>query len=87
MNSKTCQTCGQALPQIRFGVLLPPLKARIFDMVKRGGVGGVESLFLRETFGGNTLKTHIHQINELIDESGFRIYGRGGTYRLEKRRV
>jgi hypothetical protein len=34
---RRCAYCDQALPQIRVGVRLPELKARIFDLVRRGG--------------------------------------------------
>jgi hypothetical protein len=88
---------------MRVGVRLPELKARIFDLVKRGGRGGIagEDLFAL-VYNGNalagkgirhgrdrkTLKSHIGQINELIEDAGYRIVCSGrnstSTYRLQK---
>src|SRR5262245_9687581 len=103
-NQQSCPCCGQSLPEIRLGVELPPLKARIFDLVQRGGRDGIATsdLFdlvynsncpngkgIREA--GRTPKsigTHINQINEAIENSGYRIVGRrgvGGAYRLVRR--
>ena len=36
-----CQRCGQRLPEIRLGVRLTPLKARIFDLIRRAGPDGI----------------------------------------------
>lgn len=84
-----CSYCGQPLPEIRLGVRLTPLKARIFDLIQRGGQDGIDRGDLFElVFGGagqcrETLKAHIHQINELIEDSGYRIVGHS-VARLEK---
>ncbi len=103
---KKCTTCGQVLPEIRLGARLTELKAMIFDAIRKAGVEGIQTLNLLERanlagLSRQSLKSHVHQINELIEESGFRIYGRGrgkqnrtnrsvgdvGTWRLEKTRA
>ena len=97
-----CPHCQQVLPEIRLGVRLPPLKARIFDLIRRGGEDGIFSrdvldiAYSDPTRSLATLKAHVHQINEAIEDSGYRIVGsRGGSlqerklaiYRLVKKRA
>ena len=83
-----CDRCGQALPEMRLGVRLTPFKARLFDLVKGGGINGIHSddlySLLYPEGGGSrhTLKAHVWQINELIADEGYRIEGRGSFYRL-----
>lgn len=80
---RRCHYCGHELPEIRHGARLTPLKARIYDLVQRGGPDGIMRSDLidivgEEVFSHQTLKAHIHQINEVIEESGYRIVvGRG----------
>lgn len=78
---------------MRCGVKLTPLKAKIFDLVRRSGPDGIENAALFDIAFNNTLpkrrtrntvKAHVWQINEMIRESGYRICGRGGVYRLAK---
>jgi hypothetical protein len=71
-----CPHCGQALPETRLGVRLTPLKASIFDLVKRAGPDGILSSELQARIGTKTrasLKSHIWQINDAIGEVGYRI--------------
>ena len=82
MKSRSCPHCGQNLPEIRLGVRLPPLKARIFDLIQRGGRNGIDKRDIFDIAFDDqpkaklaTLKTHIWQINELIADSGYRIVG------------
>jgi hypothetical protein len=95
--SAICTYCGRSLPEIRLGVRLTPLKARIFDIVQRSGDDGIgrRDLFdivfddddahsRKHSF--HTLKAHLNQINELIEDTGFRIEGRG-VARLVRRRA
>lgn len=77
------------IPEMRLGVRLTPLKARIFDLVQRAGRDGIDrgDLFSL-VFGGTgqcreTLKAHIFQINDLIEDTGYRIVGHS-VARLEK---
>jgi hypothetical protein len=83
MHMRTCPHCQQPLPELRLGVRLTPLKARIFDLVKRGGEDGIDRRDLCEIIYGEvteqalrTLKTHCYQISELIEDEGYRISGR-----------
>ena len=83
--SELCPRCGQPLPIVRLGVKLPPLKARILDAIILKGGDGILVASLLDRFSemsSNTLKVHVHQINEKLTEAGYRIYGRGGRYRL-----
>jgi hypothetical protein len=91
---RRCPYCNQVLPEFRLGVRFPNgVKARIFDLVQRGGVDGIPCDELHGiVFGGRirqpvtkTLKAHINQINELIEDSGYRISGRSGAYRLSRK--
>src|SRR5262245_42446218 len=83
-----CHSCGQALPEMRLGTRMTPLKARLFDLIKRGGIDGISSEDLYSLLypdGGasrETLKAHVWQINEMIADEGYRIDGRGSSYRL-----
>jgi hypothetical protein len=96
MKSRTCTCCGQPLPETRLGVRLTPLKARIFDLIERGGDDGIDRRDLFDIVFGDgdahsrkrsyrTLKAHLAQINELIEDTGFHIEGRGAA-RLVRRR-
>jgi hypothetical protein len=73
---------------MRLGVRLTPFKARLFDLVRRGGIEGIcsDDLYslLHPDGGGSrqTLKAHVWQINEMIADEGYRIDGRGSFYRL-----
>jgi hypothetical protein len=83
-----CESCGQSLPFFRIGVRLTPLKARIFDLIEQAGPAGIDGddLFAIAFAGRNaarsTLKEHVWQINNVIEDIGYRIVGRGGVYRL-----
>lgn len=89
---RTCQKCGQSLPDVRLGSKLTPLKAMIFDIIKHAGNNGIEWGDLFEmvwkdqpTHRRKALKAHIWQINDLIEDSGWKIVGRqyyGCVYRL-----
>jgi len=84
MTPHICPHCQQPLPEIRLGVRLTPLRARIFDAVKRGGEDGIDRRDLVDLVYADeptkpslrTLKAHIFQINELIEDEGYRIAGR-----------
>jgi hypothetical protein len=89
--ARHCPYCNSVLPDIRLGVRLTPLKARIFDLVQRGGVDGIDRRDLLDIINTHrekpichrTLKAHIFQINELIEDSGYRIGGHS-VARLEQ---
>jgi hypothetical protein len=91
MKQRRCPYCNQVLPEFRLGVRFPNgLKARLFDLIQRGGVDGIPIDELHAIVfdgrdrhsGKKTLSVHVCQINELIEDSSYRISGRGGAYRL-----
>lgn len=67
------------MPEKRLGVALSALKARIVDMIQRGGDDGVptDDVFATVFSGRNcsrrTLHAHIWQINELLADEGYKI--------------
>lgn len=67
------------MPIKRLGVEMSALKARIVDMVVRGGDDGVplDEIFnavFRERHGSrHTLKAHVWQINEMLADEGYKI--------------
>ena len=81
--------------QIRYGVHLSPLKARMLDMIRdttRGRGGITREALAWVFFGGvpkrdaeNRVKSHVWQLNELLEETEYKIINRDGTYRLVKR--
>jgi hypothetical protein len=95
---RRCPYCEQVLPEFRLGIRLPALKARIFDLVLRGGRDGIDLDDLWTlTYNGNapnghgnrgerkraTLRVHVNQINDEIKDAGYRIVCGSGAYRLE----
>lgn len=84
---RRCPYCLQLLPEIRLGARMSELKARIFDLVLQSGQAGIESDTLfelayangashQETRSKRALSSHIVQINELIEDAGYRIIAR-----------
>lgn len=77
----------------RAGVRLSPLKARIFDAIKRAGKDGIAGselfdLFLKERGGQfSVLKCHVYQINEKLAGTDCKIRvkrnGRDSLYRMQ----
>src|SRR5215471_8834156 len=87
MKPRRCPYCLQVLPAIRLGARMSDLKATIFDLVMHSGDAGIESdtLFelayangasFQETRSKRALSSHIVQINELIEDEGYRIVAR-----------
>jgi hypothetical protein len=81
MRERNCHYCGQKLPEVRLGVKLSPLKARIVDFVMRAGDDGilVADLCAFMKLEHRCLRSHVHQINEAIIDSGYRFYTRAKT--------
>jgi len=89
-----CHHCGQQIPEarLRYGVLLSPLKIRIFDAIERAGKPGIagSDLFERTLKGRDAqravLKCHVYQINERLVSTDCRIHvtrhGRDSIYRI-----
>lgn len=84
--SPTCPHCGQRLPLRRLGVRLPPVKAHIVELIQHGV--SCNTIAQRLGKSPNTIKTHIWQINELLEDTGVRIVGGSGrdstTYRITR---
>jgi len=91
MSTVFCPTCHRPMPpETRAGVRLTPLKARIFDVVRRAGVDGISGADINAIiFGGraslDTVKAHVWQINDLLEETGIAIRGDGGSFRIVER--
>jgi hypothetical protein len=78
--------CGREIA-IGPGIYLPRLKLRIFNIIRRAGHDGIAGTMLLREYGlpisPKTLKVHIHQINQALRPTGYRISdGRVGNYRL-----
>ena len=91
-NRYMCKACGQPLPpKERAGVYLPPLKAAIFDYIRKypgctlGAI--VRSCHLTPNTGVNVIRQHIHQINSQLAGSGWSISGNAvrGHYSVLRR--
>lgn len=86
-----CPHCGQPM-LVKFGVRLPPFKARILEMVENvtKGRGGIEIEQLAWVFypgvpkkkAHDCIKNHVHQINDLLLSTDYRIVSRDGRYVL-----
>lgn len=80
-----CPTCHRPYGDERLGVRLPPLKARLLDLVKQSGDVGVSTTELREDLYRDrerkvslvTVRMHIQQINELLANTAWRIRTEG----------
>jgi hypothetical protein len=92
MSTAFCPTCHRPMPpETRAGVRLTPLKARIFDVIRRAGVDGISAVDINAIVFDrraslDTVKAHVWQINELLDETGIAIRGGGGSFRIVERR-
>jgi hypothetical protein len=87
MKPRCCPYCNQVLPEVRQGVSLSGLKARIYDVILRSGETGITRQDLaaiafddRETSLSN-VSMHVLQLNELLAGTDYKIAGRG-YYRL-----
>jgi len=88
-----CPHCGKEINEARFGIHLPPLKAKLFDAIERCGAIGIfhDDIFdlaLRERGAQQSvLKVHISQINAKLAGTDYRIrctWGTHAVYRLVK---
>ena len=73
-----CPHCGQRMMYMRAGARLSPQKARIFDVIKRAGAGGISGddiiESLRLEIGKNCLRAHVWQINEILQRFGAEVH-------------
>jgi hypothetical protein len=72
---------------VRLGLRLTPLKARLLDLVQRGGSDGIATEDVKSILGMTTiyLKSHVWQINDLLADEGWRLSasrGHGAIIRL-----
>jgi hypothetical protein len=84
MNERRCPYCDQALPNTRLGVKVGPVKARLFDLIQRGGEDGVTNRDLSDILGiaRETVKAHVFQLNEHLAGTDYQIKGGVWGYRL-----
>src|SRR5262245_12110818 len=76
-----CPTCQQPIAIERCGVRLTPLKAGIFDEIKRAGDMGATTTEIlrgplyrdRARVTPDTIKAHVWQINSELEATAFRI--------------
>ena len=94
----SCPHCGQRMPELRLGVRLFPMTARVFDVIRRAGTDGISG---REAFNiayqgmrkpkYMTFKAHVAHIRDALAGTGYTIRTNGGSasgrrpvYRLVK---
>ena len=94
----SCPQCGQRMPELRLGVRLFPMTARVFDVIRRAGADGISG---REAFNiayqgmrkpkYMTLKAHVAHIRDALAGTDYTIRTNGGSasgrhpvYRLVK---
>ena len=76
---RLCPHCRQPIKHERVGIPLTQLKAGIFDAIKNAGDYGITSKEIvrgelyrdRSSVDVLTIKSHVSQINDLLEESGF----------------
>lgn len=71
-----CPTCNRPLPDIRLGIELTPLKARMFDLIKSSGDNGCTVQRMNDKiWDGNSnrsnIKSHIFQLNEMLSDTEY----------------
>jgi hypothetical protein len=89
-----CPHCGQPIASERLGVRLTPLKARIIDVIKAAGEVGVSSAELvYDVYGDrarvpltSAIKSHVWQINEVLEQTGWVIQSDRRRWFLRRRR-
>lgn len=87
LSTERCMSCGRLIVA---GRPLTPLKARIFEAIRRGGRDGIDVADLYDLLAGDRwrskyiLKAHVWQINQMLAGTGTRIGRFGNTYRVER---
>lgn len=80
-----CPKCHQIISTERLGVRMPPLKARLVDMIKAAGDIGISSQELHfELYRGygrlrskHNVRNHIGQINVMLEDTAWIIVSDG----------
>jgi hypothetical protein len=82
--TECCPNCGAPIRPKRLGVKMTPLKVRIFDAVRRSGDIGIATTELAGMLELQTItvRAHIWQINDVIDDTGYKIVSVDRRYRL-----
>ena len=88
-----CPHCHQSITTERCGIRLPLLKAGIFDVIKQAGDFGITTEELaheiyrdrRRRPSKYTVKAHIWQINERLEETPWIIRSEGDYGTAERR--
>lgn len=88
-----CSHCGQQIAHERLGVRLTPLKAAIVDRIKwAGDLGRSSESLVRELYfdrrpvSVTTLKAHIWQINDALEQTDWVIASDRRRWFLRRRR-
>jgi DNA-binding winged helix-turn-helix (wHTH) protein len=88
-----CPHCHQQIAHERLGVRLTPLKAAIVDAMKRAGDVGISSEELmrnlywdRTPVSVRTIKAHIFQINDALEQTDWVIASDRRRWFLRRRR-
>jgi len=81
---RRCPYCSQVLPEFRLGVRLTAGKARLYDLIVRAGELGIATADLTEITGlsARCIRSHVWQINDELEGTGYRIRSRQWGYRL-----
>jgi hypothetical protein len=82
---RLCPHCRRPMAFERCGIPLTPLKAAIFDAIKAAGDLGITSTEIiggelyrdRRAASHHTIKSHVWQINELLEETNWIIRSEG----------
>jgi hypothetical protein len=90
----TCPHCSQTIGMQRCGVRLPRLKARIVDEIRSSGDVGISTAEIldseiyrdRRSVRPATIRNHIHQINDVLIETDWRIVSDRRHWMLVRRR-
>jgi DNA-binding CsgD family transcriptional regulator len=71
----TCPHCHQPIRGLRLGVYMSPRRAEIFDLIRSAGEAGISCASVAERLGitHNTVRSHVMQINDMLEETGYRI--------------
>jgi hypothetical protein len=86
-----CPHCHQPIGTMRLGVRLTPLKASIVDRIKAAGDVGISSeelmftLWERDAVCVDTVKAHVWQINEVLEETDWAVRSDGRRWFLSRR--
>lgn len=86
MSNIYCPHCGHVMRVVRCGVMLTPIKAAIFDLIKaRPGITNGELCRIVFDYKRSLtcVRQHIYQINSLLAETDYTIRGTSlAGYRL-----